>query len=601
MKVNMEFNKEDLIKFYGIDKNWPKETPRHIDYDAVPLGELLSKTTLKYPDSEAIYFEGFRMTYLELDTLVDQFATALSKLGIKKGDVVCIDLPNVPQYVIAHWAVVRIGATSNPILPVNRFVEIVHQVNDSKANTLIILDFLYEEYLFDKDLKKMPTLKQIILTGTAEYLPPLKAKLGTALGKVPRMKEWPEKQGDIIFYKFQEILNNGVPINVPKVDLNLKEDISVLIYTGGTTGVPKGVMTSHYSMVVNALQTDVWATTQLPEMNDLKGKGAMMLVVPLSHSFGNIGMTVAVLEGWKMILLPRPPEKISNILKIMMKEKATYMPGVPTLYIKLNEDPSSSKYKGKLDSLIACISAASAIPEEVKNEFEKLTGVSIVEGYGMSECSPVVSLNPFKSSLQKVNTVGFPLSDTLLKIVDAETGTKILSHCPNESCENCGKDEFQYIGEICCTGPQVMNGYLGRKEDSEYALRKDSEGLEWYYTADIGCIDKDGYLRIKDRKRDMLKRKGHGVFPREVEDLIYMNEAVSEVGVIGVPDPETGQEIKAFISLKPEYKGKITKEELMEWCKANISPYKYPRMIEIVPELPKSVVGKILRRELRQE
>jgi long-chain acyl-CoA synthetase len=327
----------------------------------------------------------------------------------------------------------------------------------------------------------------------------------------------------------------------------------------------------------------------------------MLLVVPLAHSFGNIGMTVSVLEGWKMILLPRPPDKISNILKIMSKEKATYMPGVPTLYVKINEDPNSSKYKGKLDSLIACISAASAIPKEVKDEYEKITGVSIVEGYGMSECSPVVSLNPFKKSLQKVNTVGFPISDTLLKIVDAESGKKILSPCPNENCENCGEDEMQYIGEICCTGPQVMNGYLGRKEDTEYALRKDSDGIEWYYTADIGCIDKDGYLRIKDRKRDMIKRKGHAVFPREVEDFIYMHEAVSEVGVIGVPDPEIGQEIKAFISLKPEYKGKVTKEELMEWCQANISPYKYPRMIEIVPELPKSIVGKILRRELRKD
>ncbi|MFX0003211.1 MAG: AMP-binding protein [Candidatus Hodarchaeota archaeon] len=594
-------SKEDLIKFYGIDKKWPKETPRHIDYDVIPLGELLSKTALKYPDSEAIYFEGFRMTYLELDTLVDQFATGLSNLGIKKGDVVCIDLPNVPQYVIAHWAVVRIGATSNPILPVNRFVEIVHQVNDSKANTLVILDYLYEEYLLGKDLNKMPSLKHIILTGLVEYLPPMKAKLGTALGKVPRMKEWPEKIDNIKFHKFQEVLKDGLSINVPKIDLDLKNDISVLIYTGGTTGVPKGVMTSHYSMVVNALQTDIWASTQLPEMNELKGKGAMMLVVPLAHAFGNIGMTVSVLEGWKMILLPRPPEKISNILKIMMKEKATYMPGVPTLYIKINEDPASSKYKGKLESLIACISAAAAIPEEVKNEYEKLTGVSIVEGYGMSECSPVVALNPFKKELQKVNTVGLPLSDTLIKIVDADSGKKVLPHCPNESCENCGEDEFQYIGEICCTGPQVMNGYLGRKEDTDYALRKDSEGLEWYYTADIGCIDKDGYLRIKDRKRDMIKRKGHGVFPREVEDLIYMHEAVSEVGVIGVPDPETGQEIKAFISLKPEYKGKVTKEELIEWCQTNISPYKYPRMIEIVPELPKSVIGKILRRELRNE
>ncbi len=599
--MNDEMSQKDLIKFYGIDKKWPKETPRQIEYEEIPLGELLSRTALKYPDSEALFFEGFRMTYLELDTLVDQFATALSKLGIKKGDVVCIDLPNVPQYLIAHWAIVRIGATSNPILPINRFIEIVHQVNDSNANTLIILDYLYEEYLLGKELNKMPTLKHIILTGLAEYLPPIKAKLGTALHKVPRMKKWPEQEGNITFHKFQEVLINGLPIDVPTVDLNLKTNISVLIYTGGTTGVPKGVMTSHYSMVVNALQTDVWATTQLPKMNELKGKGGMLLVVPLAHSFGNIGMTVSVLEGWKMILLPRPPDKISNILKIMMKEKATYMPGVPTLYIKINEDPDSRKYKGKLDSLIACISAASAIPAEVKSEFENITGVSIVEGYGMSECSPVVSLNPFKKSLQKVNTVGFPISDTLLKIVDADTGTKVLPHCSNENCENCGEDEFQYIGEICCTGPQVMTGYLGRKDDTEYALRKDSEGILWYYTSDIGCIDKDGYLRIKDRKRDMIKRKGHAVFPREVEDFIYMHEAISEVGVIGVPDPETGQEIKAFISLKPEYKGKVTKEDLLEWCQNNISPYKYPRLIEIVPELPKSIVGKILRRELRKE
>jgi long-chain acyl-CoA synthetase len=582
-------------------KNWPKETPRNLDYDEIPLGELLSRTAMKYPDSQAIYFEGFRMTYLELDTLVDQFATSLSKLGIKKGDVVCIDLPNVPQYVIAHWAVVRIGATSNPILPVNRFVEIVHQVNDSKAKALIILDYLYEEYLHGKDLSKMSTIKYIILTGTAEFLPPLKAKLGTALGKVPRMKNWPEKEGDIIFHKFQEMLNNGIPIDVPKVDLNLKEDVAILIYTGGTTGVPKGVMTSHYSMVTNVLQTDAWATTQLPKMNALKGKGGMLLVVPLAHAFGNIGMTVSVLEGWKMILLPRPPEKISKILHYISKEKATYMPGVPTLYIKINQDPDSKKYKGKLDSLIACISAASALPEEVKKEFEDITGASLVEGYGMSEFSPVVSLNPFIKELQKINSVGFPLSDTLVKIVDVEEGTKLLPQCPNESCENCGPDEFKYIGEICSAGPQIMLGYLGRKEDTEHALRKDSKGTLWYYTSDIGCIDKEGYLRIKDRKRDMIKYKGHGVFPREVEDLIYTYEAVNEVGVIGVPDPEAGQNIKAFISLKPEYQGKITEMDLLNWCKDNISPYKYPRLVEIVPELPKSVIGKILRRELRKQ
>jgi len=589
---------DEIVRYW--DKNWPEETPKHVDYDVVPLGSLLDKTAETYPHSQAIFFEGFRMNYKELNTLVNQFATGLSKLGIEKGDVVCIDLPNVPQYVIAHWAVLKLGATSNPILPVNRFVEIVHQVNDSRATTLLILDYLFAEHLEGKDLSKMPTLKNIIFTGLAEYLPSMKAKLGTVLGKVPRMKEWPEKIGEKKIHKFQDILQDGFQINLPKVEYDLKKDIAILIYTGGTTGVPKGVMISHYSMVVNALQTDIWATTQLKRMEETKGKGGMLLVVPLAHAFGNIGMTVSVLEGWKMILLPRPPDKISNILKHIMKEKATYMPGVPTLYIKLNQDPDSKKYKGKLNSLIACISAASAIPEEVKNEFERITAASLVEGYGMSEFSPVVALNPFKTELQKINTVGFPLSDTLLKIVDADSGTRVLPQCPNESCENCGADEFQYIGEICCTGPQMMLGYLGRQKDTDYALRKDSKGITWYYTADIGCIDSGGYLRIKDRKRDMIKYKGHGVFPREVEDLLYMNDAVLEVGVIGVPDPEVGENIKAFIALKPEYQGKVTVEDLSIWAKENISPFKYPRLIEIVPELPKSVVGKILRRELRK-
>jgi long-chain acyl-CoA synthetase len=217
----------------------------------------------------------------------------------------------------------------------------------------------------------------------------------------------------------------------------------------------------------------------------------------------------------------------------------------------------------------------------------------------MSETSPLLTASPFHK--YKENTVGFPVSDTYIKIVDPETGKKILPQCPQDNCEECGVDQAKYIGEICGSGPQVMLGYLNRPDATEYALRKDDHGRIWYYTADIGCIDKDGYLHIKDRKRDMIKYKGHSVFPREVEDLIYMHPAVNEVGVVGVPNPETGETIKAYISLKKEYQDQITEEQMMDWCKANISPYKYPRTIEIIPELPKSVVGKILRRELRKE
>jgi len=355
---------DEVIRHW--DEYWPEGTPKHIDYKIRSVGEILRNTAKEYPDSQAIYFEGWRCTYNELDAMADQFATALRKLGVKKGDIVAIDTPNIPQFIIAFYALQRLGAIANPVIPLHRFVEIAYQINDSNSKFLIILDVLYEEYLQGKELSKMESLEGIILTGIAEYLPKIKAVLGKALGKVPRMKEWPTGEVDNIpIYTFQELLETGLPIDLPEVQINPKEDVATLIYTGGTTGVPKGVMISHYSMVVNALQTDIWATTQLPKMNALKGKGGMLLVVPLAHAFGNIGMTVSVLEGWKMILLPRPPEKVSKILNYISKEKATYMPGVPTLYIKINQDPDSKKYKGKLNSLIACISAASALPKEV--------------------------------------------------------------------------------------------------------------------------------------------------------------------------------------------------------------------------------------------
>jgi long-chain acyl-CoA synthetase len=558
---------------------------------------MLRNTVKAYPDSQAIFFEGFRMTYKELDMAVDQFATALSKMGIKKGDVVVIDLPNMPQFIIVYYAICRIGAIANPVIPLNRFVEIVHQVNDSKGKMMVILDVLYEEHLQGKDLSKIPTLKDIILTGVADYLPKIKAKLGTALGKVPRMKNWPTKVGDVNFHKFQDVMQNGLPINLPDVKINPKEDVSTLIYTGGTTGLPKGCMLSHYNFVVNAEQGKTWAQTQI-EVESTYGKGGMFTILPLAHEFAlSIAMNLGIISGYKLILFIRPPEKLSTFLKVIKKEGATFGPGVPTLWQKIILDKDCAKYKDQLTGLAACLSGAAPLPLEVKRAFEALTGALIIEGFGMSETSPILTVTPFHK--YKENTVGFPVSDTLIKIVDSDDGTKILPQCPNENCENCGANEAQFIGEICGNGPQVFLGYLNRPEDTEYALRKDSKGRTWYHTADIGCIDKDGYLHIKDRKRDMIKYKGHSVFPREVEDLLYQLEYVNEVGVIGVPDPEVGENIKAYISLKPDFQGKVTKEDISKWAKENISAFKYPRIIEIIPELPKSVVGKILRRELR--
>jgi len=589
----------DEINEYWM-QNWPEETPRHIEYDDISLGQMLRNTAETYPESDAIYFEGFRMKYKELDGFVDQFATALSNMGIKKGDVVLINLPNTPQFVIAYFAIVRIGAIANPIIPLNRFTEIVHQANDSKGKMMIILDVLYEEHLHGKDLSKIPTLKDIILTGVAEYLPKIKAKLGTALGKVPRMKKWPTKVGDVNFHKFQDVLQNGLPIDLPDVKIDPKEDVSTLIYTGGTTGLPKGCMMSHSNFVVNAQQGNTWAQTQMPELQDVMGKGGMFVVLPLAHEFAlSVAMNIGISSGYKLILFIQPPAKLSTFLKVIKKEGATFGPGVPTLWQKVTLDKDCAKFKDQFKDLVACLSGAAPLPLEVKQGFEALTGSLIIEGFGMSETSPILTSTPFHK--YKENTVGFPISDTLIKIVDSDDGTKILPQCPNENCENCGANEAQYIGEICGNGPQVFLGYLNRPEATEYALRKDSKGRTWYYTADIGCIDKDGYLHIKDRKRDMIKYKGHSVFPREVEDLLYQLEYVNEVGVVGVPDPDVGENIKAYISLKPEYYGKVTEEDILAWAKENISAYKYPRIIEIIEDLPKSVVGKILRRELREK
>jgi long-chain acyl-CoA synthetase len=577
-------------------KFWPEDVPKHIDYQEISLGNVLRNTVRDFPDSQAIYFEGFRLTYKELDELVDQFATGLSKLGIKKGDIIGIDLPNIPQFVIAFYALQRIGAIANPIIPLHRFVEIVHQINDSNSVALIILDALYEQHLHEKDLSKMPSLKHIILTGLGEYLPKIKAVLGKVLGKIPRMKKWPTKLDQVNFLGFQDVIISGIRVNLPQVKIDPKKDIATLIYTGGTTGIPKGVMLTHYNMSANAEQAREWIENQLTETRDLHGKGGVGLVVPFAHVFGiSTGMNLGISLGYKLILFVQPPEEKSKILEVLMKEEATYIPGVPTLWNQVNQDPDSIKFKGELTTLKACVSGGASLPEEVKQKFEDITGALIIEGYGLSETSPNLCCGPFHNF--KVNTVGFPLSDTFIKLVDINDGKTPISQCPDDESTN----NPEYFGEICAYGPQITPGYLGKEEESNYALRTDEQGRTWLYTADIGCIDKDGYVMIKDRKRDMIKYKGHGVFPAEVENLMYQNDAIKEVGVIGVPHPDgTGETIKAYVSIKEEYRDTVTKENLIEWCRENISPYKYPRIVEIIEELPKTLVGKILRRELRK-
>ncbi|MBD3353076.1 MAG: AMP-binding protein [Candidatus Lokiarchaeota archaeon] len=584
---------------------WPQETPRQMEYENIPLDEILRRNKQKYPNQDAIYFMDYRITMAELDMVVDKFASGLAKIGIKQGDVVLIDTPNIPQFVIAFYAIMRLGAVANPIIPLNRYAEIVHQVNDSKGKVLIILDYLYEEYLHGKDLARMPTLEKIILTGLGEYVSTFKRVLGTLFGKIPRMKKWPTAVGNIDFLKFQDILNSE--ISLPEVNIDPMNDTAVLIYTGGTTGAPKGVETTHFNLMANCQQGYKFVTTQLPKTLDTIGKGGMIIVLPLAHSFAlSLGMNLGMWCGYTLILFPQPPVPLSDMLKIIVKENATFAPGVPTLWNKINQDPKSESYREDLlnTDFIACLSGAAPLPLEVKLKFEELTGAKLIEGYGMSEASPLLTGNPFTRSVE--NTVGLPVPDTYLKIVDLIEGKDILEQCPFSEEELDAmeqEDQSKYIGEICGSGPQIMKGYLNRPEASEYALRTDEDGITWYYTADIGYIDPEGYLRIKDRKRDMIKYKGHSVFPREIEDLMYQYDPINEVGVYGLKDanPEIGESINAVVSLKPEYKDKVDENDVKAWVKENIAPYKYPRNIKIMDELPKSLIGKVLRRVLREE
>jgi long-chain acyl-CoA synthetase len=463
---------------------------------------------------------------------------------------------------------------------------------------------IYYGYLFNKEIEeKIPTLKTVILTGLGDYMPGFIRFMGKKLKKFPYWKKWAKKDGNIPLIPFNKVYEKNTSA-LKDVKVNPREDIAFLLYTGGTTGKSKGVMLTHFNIISNVTQLNHWIQVQVDGLPS-PGKGSFDIYLPIGHVFGlNLAMMEAVYLGYANIFYAKPPEKGEEYFKNAVKEQTTFLPAVPSMWNKMAMDPNASKYKGKLSCIRAGMSGAAALPKEVKTTFEETIGggVAIIEGWGMTE-GGLVTVNPYKRS--RVWTVGFPAADIFVKIVDAETGLKVLPQCPHTDpyCnEKCGAVETEkYIGEIACHGPNMMKGYLNNPEETAKVMKADPEGFKWYYSSDIGCIDSEGYLKIKDRKRDMIKRSGHAVFPLEIEDLMMMYEPVFEVGVYGVPDPRVGEEINAAVALKPEYKGKVSEEDIINWCKENMAPYKYPRNVIIMEELPKSMIGKILRRVLRDE
>ncbi|MDH5816042.1 MAG: long-chain fatty acid--CoA ligase [Candidatus Nezhaarchaeota archaeon] len=539
---------------------------RHIDYPEISLPELVEKAAQKWPNRASFIFFGRKMSFKEVSVLFNKFATALADLGVKKGDVVALYLPNCPQFVIAYYGALKIGATITAISPLYREREVEYQLNDSGAETIVALDIFYPvvENVWGKT-----KLKRVIVTNMADYMPRALAFLGKMLKKIPTYKVEPKPN----VYFFKDLIAKYPP-NPPKVEINPREDIAVLQYTGGTTGLPKAAMLTHMNLIANAYQCYEW----MRAAGLKEGEEVGLALLPWFHSYGmTVSLNIGPVAGITGVILPRFDPK--EVLETIQKYGVTLFPGVPTLYAMLLAHPDIKKYN--LRSVKFCISGAAPLPPEVQRRFMEVTGGVLVEGYGLSEASPVTHANPLDKSMKlvKIGSIGIPFPDTDAKIVDPDTGKELP---PGE------------IGELAVKGPQVMKGYWNRPEETRETLK---DG--WLLTGDIAKMDEDGYFYIVDRKKDIIKYKGHSVYPRELEDVIYEHPAVKLCAVIGKPDPIAGEIPKAFVVLKEGMTA--TPEEIMKFVNERVASYKAIREVEIVKELPMTLVGKVLRRVLREE
>jgi len=545
-------------------RSWPEGVPRGIEYPEASLSDLLKTKAEKYPRKTAIVYFDKPMTYRELDSASDRFATALSELGVKKGDKVALFLANMPQFVIAYYGVLKIGAIETAISPLYKEREVEHQLSDSEAETIVVLDVLYP---IVRNVMDKTKLKRVIVASLKDYMPKMLAFLGSLMKKIPSYRV---ELGPSTFL-FQDLLNKYPP-NPPKVEIDPKEDLAALQYTGGTTGTAKGAMLTHMNLVSNAVACAAW-------LRGNEGEETFLTVLPLFHIYGmTTGMNAPIYLAGKMVMLPQ--FNVLGTLKAIQKHKATVFCGAPTMYALLLAHPGLSRYD--LKSVRFCISGSAPLPPDVQKKWMEMTGGVLVEGYGLTESSPVTHCNPLDRSMKtvKVGSIGLPWPDTDAKIMDMETGEKEM--------------ELGETGELVVKGPQVMKGYWKMSEESGTVLRD-----EWLYTGDIGKMDEDGYFYITDRKKDLIKYKGYSVYPREIEDVLYEHPAVKLCAVVGKPDAVAGEIPKAFVVLKDG--ATATEEEIKKFVNEKVAPYKAIRELEFRKELPMTLVGKVLRRVLQEE
>src|SRR5437870_1000992 len=546
---------------------WPSDLPRSLTYPDISVQELLRRTAREHGEWPAVTFYGKTLTYREVDAAVDRFAAGLRSIGVRPGDHVSLVLPNTPLFVVAFFAILRASAIvvqTNPILT-PRELEVLW--NDAGVETVVALDLFWHNLV---KTKPRTGIKRVVVCDAAEFLKtplrqlyPIKRrkdlkKAGHWPLTIPR-ESWISRFADLARTPAESTEASAAP-----------DDVAVLQYTGGTTGTPKGAMLTHRNLVANAMQTAAWFATKS------QGSERVLGAIPLFHVYGLTAvMLLSIAKASEVILYPNPRE-IDAILKLIDKTRPSLFPGVPTMYIAILRNPDLAKYD--LRSVRACISGAAPLPNAVRKQFEAATGGRLVEGYGLTEASPVTHCNPLNGVVKEC--IGIPFPDTDAKIVDADDPTREVAQ---------GE-----VGELAVRGPQVMKGYWNKPEETRNVLR---DG--WLLTGDLAKMDADGYFYIVDRKKDLILCSGYNVYPREVEEVLFMHPAVGEAAAIGVPDPYRGETVKAFVVLKP---GKtVTEADLIAFCKERLAPFKVPKAVEFATALPMSLVGKVLRRQLREQ
>ncbi|MBE0672203.1 MAG: long-chain fatty acid--CoA ligase [Anaerolineales bacterium] len=551
-------------------KNYDKGVPTTIEYPKAPLFHFLEEAARKYPDRACTIFKGAVVTYKEMDEISNRFAAALVDMGVKKGDRVGIFMPNSPQFVMAYYGILKAGGAVVATNPLYTPPEIEHQASDAGIEYMFVMTNFYETI---KKAQPNTKIKKLIVTNLKESLPPVLRILFT-LAKEKKggfRIEGGLRDGDLWF---QDVLAKYKDASKPNLEID-PDDTALFQYSGGTTGVSKGAVAMHRNVVANTLQIKSW----MPGLE--AGKEVVLMAIPLFHVYGMVaGMNFAMANGASMVMVPNPRD-LKDVLDNISKYKATIFPGVPALYNGINNHPDVKAGKYDLSSIKACISGSAPLLRETKEQFEKLTGGKVFEGFGLSEAPTATHCNPL-SGENKTGSIGMPLPDVECKIISLDDGETELQQ---------GE-----IGEIVIHGPQVMKGYHNMPTETTNTLRTLSDGKVWLFTGDIARVDEDGYFYIVDRKKELIKPGGYQVWPREVEEVVAAHPKVMDVGVAGIPDPYRGETVKAWVVVKPGET--LTEEELKAFCKERLAAYKVPTHYEFRTELPKTTVGKILRREL---